>query len=91
MIEMRIFAHPMHGEPNAKPSRNIHALLVQRAPHQVEVFGQHAARLRQEALVEITRLPTGASMPLLTQKGQEMLKRLDALWKLQSNEYDDSE
>ena len=66
-------------------------LLVQRAPHQVEVFGQHAARLRQEALVEITRLPTGASMPLLTQKGQDMLKRLDALWKLQSNEYDESE
>jgi hypothetical protein len=66
-------------------------LLIQRAPHQVEVFGLHAARLRQEALVEITRLPTGASMPLLTQKGQDVLKRLDALWKLQSDETDESE
>ncbi|WP_321799925.1 hypothetical protein [Caballeronia sp. J97] len=66
-------------------------LLVQRSPHQVEVFGQLAARLRQEALVEITRLPTGVPMPLLTQKGQDVLKRLDALWKLRSNEAEASE
>jgi hypothetical protein len=66
-------------------------MLIQRSPQQVEAFGLHAARLRQEALVEITRLPTGASMPLLTQKGQDMLKRLDALWKLQPDEHDESE
>jgi hypothetical protein len=66
-------------------------LLIQRAPHQVEVFGQHAARLRQEALVEITRLPTGVPMPLLTPKGQDVLNRLDALWKLHSDEAEESE
>ncbi|SAK97244.1 hypothetical protein [Caballeronia ptereochthonis] len=66
-------------------------LLVQRSPHQVEVFGQHAARLRQEALVEIARLPSGVPMPLLTPKGQDMLKRLDALWKLRSNGIDESD
>jgi hypothetical protein len=54
-------------------------LLVQRSPHQVEVFGQSTAHLRDEALIEIRRLPTGDPMPLLTQKGQEMLMRLDAL------------
>jgi hypothetical protein len=54
-------------------------LLVERAPHQVEVFGELAARLRQEELVEIARLPTGRAVPLLTQKGQEVLRRLDAL------------
>ncbi|KAK42626.1 hypothetical protein BG58_39900 [Caballeronia jiangsuensis] len=66
-------------------------LLIERSPHQVEVFGQQAARLLQEALVEITRLPTGVPMPLLTPKGHDMLKRLDALRHLHSNETDDSE
>ena len=61
-------------------------LLVQRSPHQVEVFGQSTAHLRQEALIEIRRLPTGDPMPLLTQKGQDMLMRLDALFKLRSSE-----
>jgi hypothetical protein len=54
-------------------------LLVQRSPNQVEAFGIVAARLRQEELVEIGRLPTGHPMPLLTAKGQEVLRRLDAL------------
>jgi hypothetical protein len=54
-------------------------LLVQRSPNQVEAFGQLAARLRQENLVEIGRLPTGHPLPLLTAKGQEVLRRLDAL------------
>jgi hypothetical protein len=54
-------------------------LLVQRAPHQVEALGLLAARLRQEDLVEIHRLPTGHPMPSLTAKGQEVLRRLDAL------------
>ncbi|SAK91107.1 hypothetical protein AWB79_06670 [Caballeronia hypogeia] len=59
-------------------------LLVERAPHQVEPYGQPAARLRQEALVEIERLPTGVPVPLLTPKGRDMLQRLDARWKLHS-------
>ncbi|MFM0321871.1 hypothetical protein [Caballeronia glebae] len=66
-------------------------LLIQRAPHQVEVFRQHAARLRQEALVEITRLPTGVPIPHLTPKGQDVLNRLDALLKLRSDEAEESE
>ncbi|BBU29013.1 hypothetical protein BTHE68_27470 [Burkholderia sp. THE68] len=66
-------------------------MLIQRAPHQVELFGQSTARLRQEALVEIRRLPTGDPMPLLTPKGQDMLERLDALWKLRSRDTDVSE
>ncbi|SAL83419.1 hypothetical protein AWB74_06600 [Caballeronia arvi] len=66
-------------------------LLVQRSPHQVEVSGQSTTHLRQEALIEIRRMPTGDSMPLLTQKGQDMLMRLDALWKLCTSESDESE
>jgi hypothetical protein len=66
-------------------------LLVQRSPHQVEVFGQSATRLRQEALVEIKRLSTGDAMPLLTQKGQDMLMRLDALSKLRASASDVSD
>ncbi|BAN25969.1 hypothetical protein [Caballeronia insecticola] len=66
-------------------------LLIQRSPNQVEVFGQLAARLRQEALVEITRLPTGVPMPLLTPKGHDMLERLNALCKPVANETDASE
>jgi hypothetical protein len=54
-------------------------LLVQRSPHQVDAFGQLAARLTQEELVEIRRLPTGHPLPSLTEKGQDMLRRLDAL------------
>jgi hypothetical protein len=66
-------------------------LLVQRSPHQVEVFGQSTTHLRREALVEIRRLPTGDPMPLLTQKGQDMLMRLDALWKLHTSVSEESE
>ncbi|WP_143756421.1 MULTISPECIES: hypothetical protein [unclassified Caballeronia] len=84
-------ARPTHGEPNAESTRISTLLLIERSPHQVEVFGQHAARLRQEALVEITRLPTGVPMPLLTQKGHDVLKRLGALRNLRSNEAEDSE
>ncbi len=66
-------------------------LLVQRAPHQVEALGQVTARLRQEELVEITRLPTGSSMPLLTRKGHEVLRRLDAFCHRQLRERNESE
>ncbi|WP_277186457.1 hypothetical protein [Caballeronia sp. BR00000012568055] len=66
-------------------------LLVQRSPHQVEAFGQLAARLQQEELVEIGRLPTGHPMPLLTPKGQDMLRRLDALRSPRVVEHDETE
>jgi hypothetical protein len=66
-------------------------LLVQRSPHQVEVFGSSAARLRQERLVDIARLPTGHPLPYLTQRGQEMLRRLDALAPRAQRIGDDSE
>jgi hypothetical protein len=66
-------------------------LLVQRAPHQVDVFGSSAARLRQERLVAIERLPTGRPVPYLTQRGQEMLRRLDALSPRVESVTDDSE
>jgi hypothetical protein len=52
-------------------------LLVQRAPQQVDVAAQFTMRLRQEALVEIIRLPTGHPVPMLTQKGQDVLRRLE--------------
>jgi hypothetical protein len=65
-------------------------LLIQRSPQQVEATGCHAARLRQKALVEITRLPTGHAVPSLTQKGREMLQRLGALRELPSDEPDES-
>jgi hypothetical protein len=66
-------------------------LLVQRAPHQVEAFGQLAARLRQAELVEIARLPGGHSLPLLTPKGQDMLRRLDAFSTVRDDVREDSE
>ncbi|SAL77484.1 hypothetical protein AWB71_05477 [Caballeronia peredens] len=66
-------------------------LLIQRSPNQVEVYGQLASRLRQEALVEITRLPTGVPMPLLTPKGHDMLERLNALCKPGASQIEASE
>lgn len=66
-------------------------LLIQRAPHQVEWSGQYAARLRQEALVEIGSLPGGDPLPLLTPKGQDLLRRLDALSRRQPADIDESE
>jgi hypothetical protein len=66
-------------------------LLVQRSPHQVEAFGQLAARLQQENLVEIGRLPTGHPLPMLTPKGQDMLRRLAAWRSAQVLEHDETE
>jgi hypothetical protein len=66
-------------------------LLVQRSPHQVEAFGQLAARLQQENLVEIGRLPTGHPLPLLTPKGQDILRRLGAWRSAQVLEHDETE
>ncbi|MDR5883361.1 hypothetical protein [Caballeronia sp. LZ032] len=54
-------------------------LLIQRSPHLVEAAGFHTVRLRQEALIEMTRLPSGHALPSLTPKGRDMLLRLGAL------------
>jgi hypothetical protein len=71
-----VTARSTPGEPMLSPHEISTLLLVQRSPNQVEVFGQLAARLRQEELVEIQEPPGGQPFPSLTRKGQDVLRRI---------------
>lgn len=52
-------------------------LLVQRAPYQVEAKRHDLATLERKALVEIEQRKNGARIARLTQRGVELLRKLN--------------